>query len=95
MPLLLKEAEQAAASEPNKVEPQHQLLLTERETKRQLAAVDALREAMRQTSPAKVRCFAENVLWHDLSMGAAGNMNIEQLIEWFRDDKEFKQYRNG
>lgn len=88
-----KQNEQAAASERNKVEPQHQLLLAERETKRQLAAVDALREAMRQTSPAKVRCFAEHVLWHDISMGAAGNMNIEQLIERFRDDKEFKQYR--
>lgn len=88
-----RDAEQAAASEPNNVAAQQHLLLTERETKRQLAAADALREAMRQTSPAKVRCFAENVLWHDLSMGAAGNMNVEQLIERFRDDKEFKQYR--
>lgn len=90
-----RDAEQASASEPNNVAAQQHLLLTERETKRQLAAADALREAMRQTSPAKVRCFAENVLWHDISMGAAGNMNIERLIERLREDEEFKQYRNG
>ncbi len=88
-----KQAEVMAAEHPNSASVQHLLVTRELETKRQLAAVDALHNAMRSSSPTKVRYFAEDVLWHALDMGAAGRINIEELINQLHDDREFRRYR--
>ncbi|HZM63702.1 MAG TPA: hypothetical protein VFB59_01065 [Candidatus Saccharimonadales bacterium] len=131
-----KQAEVKAAANPNNGDAQAALLRSERELKRQLAAVAGRYDVMAQISPENARYMAQTVLEQDIDMGAAqvidqqvkfitgpdgkrildnkgkpipvldanGNIvytpgtiiprkNIQQLIEDFRNDDEFRQFR--
>lgn len=89
-----QQAEAQAAANPTSVAAQQRLLQTERETKRQLAALAGRYDVMAQVSPENARYMAENVMMHDLNMGGGQPpINIQQLVERYRADPEFQQYR--
>lgn len=89
-----QQAEAQAAANPTSIAAQQRLLQTERETKRQLAALAGRYDVMAQVSPENARYMAENVMMHDLNMGGGQPpINIQQLVERYRADPEFQQYR--
>jgi hypothetical protein len=85
--------EAIAAANPTNVGAQQALQRAERETKRQVAALAGRYQVMGQISPENARYMAETVLEHDLDMGAAGNVNIQQLMQRYSTDPEYQQYR--
>ncbi|MDQ7903082.1 hypothetical protein RB614_00920 [Phytohabitans sp. ZYX-F-186] len=86
-------AKEFGKDSPEAVAAQGALVWAELETKRQIAAVDVLGDAMRSASPAKMRYFVENVSGETIDMGAAGLMYIGRLIELLRGDEDFRRYR--
>jgi len=88
-----RQLERQSVEESDRVEVRDALVQAERETKRQLAVIDALREALEQTNSTNMHIFAERVLIHDIDWAAAGWINIAMVIDLLRGDREFQHHR--